>query len=96
MFGIRPVVNHAVPGRVLRPCSGCPGARDRDSRGPRGAPEEVESVMWAAGKYIDWGVVSISLTNLLVILGMIVVFVLAVNFVGDGIRDAVDPRRTDG
>ncbi len=33
--------------------------------------------MWAAGKYIDWGVVSISLTNLLVILGMIVVFVLA-------------------
>jgi hypothetical protein len=33
--------------------------------------------MWAAGKYVDWGVVSISLTNLLVILGMIVVFVLA-------------------
>jgi hypothetical protein len=31
----------------------------------------------AAGKYIDWGVVSISLTNLLVILGMIVIFVLA-------------------
>jgi peptide/nickel transport system permease protein len=26
---------------------------------------------------------------------LIVVFVLAVNFVGDGIRDAVDPRRTD-
>ena len=31
----------------------------------------------AAGKYVSWGVVSISLTNLLVILGMIVVFVLA-------------------
>ena len=31
----------------------------------------------AAGKYVDWGVVSISLTNLLVILVMIVVFVLA-------------------
>jgi peptide/nickel transport system permease protein len=27
---------------------------------------------------------------------LIVVFVLAVNFVGDGIRDAVDPRRRDG
>jgi peptide/nickel transport system permease protein len=27
---------------------------------------------------------------------LIVVFVLAVNFVGDGLRDAVDPRRTDG
>ena len=26
---------------------------------------------------------------------LIVVFVLAVNFVGDGLRDAVDPRRTD-
>ena len=25
----------------------------------------------------------------------LVVFVLAVNFVGDGLRDAVDPRRTD-
>jgi hypothetical protein len=39
----------------------------------------------AAGKYIDWGVVSISLTNLLVILGMIVVFVLAlvIPFPGD-------------
>jgi len=33
--------------------------------------------MWAAGKYVDWGVVSISLTNLLVILGMVVIFVLA-------------------
>jgi hypothetical protein len=33
--------------------------------------------VFAAGKYIDWGVVSISLTNLLVIVGMIVVFALA-------------------
>lgn len=33
--------------------------------------------VFAAGKYVSWGVVSISLTNLLVILGMIVVFVLA-------------------
>ena len=35
------------------------------------------SIVLAAGKYIHWGVVSISLTNLLVILGMVVVFVLA-------------------
>jgi hypothetical protein len=30
-----------------------------------------------AGKYIHWGVVSISLTNFLVIVGMVVVFGLA-------------------
>ena len=30
-----------------------------------------------AGKYVSWGVVSISLTNLLVILAMVVIFVLA-------------------
>lgn len=40
---------------------------------------------FAAGKYLSWGVVSISLTNLLVILIMIVVFVLAlvIPFPGD-------------
>ena len=32
---------------------------------------------FAAGKYVSWGVVSISLTNLVVILAMVVVFVLA-------------------
>jgi hypothetical protein len=31
----------------------------------------------AVGKYLDWGVVSISLTNLLVIVVMVVVFLLA-------------------
>jgi hypothetical protein len=31
----------------------------------------------AAGTYVHWGVVSISLTNLLIIVGMVVVFVLA-------------------
>lgn len=41
--------------------------------------------VFAAGKYVSWGVVSISLTNLLVILGMIVLFVLAlvIPFPGD-------------
>ena len=34
-------------------------------------------IVFAAGKYLSWGVVSISLTNLLIIVGMIVVFVLA-------------------
>jgi hypothetical protein len=34
-------------------------------------------IAFAAGSYVHWGVVSISLTNLLIIVGMIVVFVLA-------------------
>ena len=34
-------------------------------------------IAFAAGTYVHWGVVSISLTNLLIIVGMIVVFVLA-------------------
>ena len=33
--------------------------------------------VFAAGTYISWGVVSISLTNFLVIVAMVVVFVLA-------------------
>jgi hypothetical protein len=31
----------------------------------------------AAGKYLNWGVIQISLTNFLIIVAMIVVFVLA-------------------
>jgi high-affinity Fe2+/Pb2+ permease len=34
-------------------------------------------VAFAAGKYIHWGVVSISLTNFLIIVGMIALFALA-------------------
>jgi len=33
--------------------------------------------VFAAGKYLTWGVVSVSVTNLLIILLMVVVFVLA-------------------
>jgi len=33
--------------------------------------------LYAAGKYLSWGVVSISLTNLLIIVAMVVVFALA-------------------
>ncbi len=42
-------------------------------------------IAFAAGKYLSWGVVSISLTNLLVIVTMIVVFILAlvIPFPGD-------------
>lgn len=32
----------------------------------------------AAGRYLSWGVLSISLTNLAIIITMIVIFVLAV------------------
>jgi hypothetical protein len=35
------------------------------------------SIVLAAGKYVTWGVVSISVTNLVVIVVMIAVFVLA-------------------
>jgi hypothetical protein len=31
----------------------------------------------AAGRYVNWGVIQISLTNLLIIVGMVVLFVLA-------------------
>ena len=34
-------------------------------------------IAFTAGTYIHWGVVSISLTNFLIIVGMVVVFVLA-------------------
>ena len=32
----------------------------------------------SSGRYLDWGVVQISVTNLLIVLAMIVVFLLAV------------------
>ena len=35
------------------------------------------SVLQSAGKYVDWGVIHVSVTNLLIILTMVVVFVLA-------------------
>jgi hypothetical protein len=37
----------------------------------------MEPVVVAAGRYLDWGVIQISLTNALIIVGMVVVFVLA-------------------
>ena len=34
--------------------------------------------VFTAGKYVSWGAVSISVTNLVVILAMVVIFVLAI------------------
>jgi hypothetical protein len=50
-------------------------------------------IAFTAGKYIHWGVMSISLTNFLIIVGMIVVFVLALVVPFPG---AHDPDQTDG
>ena len=49
-------------------------------------------IAFSAGKYIHWGVVSISLTNFLIIVGMIVIFVLALVVPFPG---AHDRRPTD-
>jgi hypothetical protein len=35
------------------------------------------SIVFTAGKYLTWGVVSVSVTNLLIVVIMLVVFVLA-------------------
>lgn len=51
----------------------------------------------AAGRYIHWGVIQISLTNLLVILGMVLLFVAAVVFrmPGSDHRPAESERSDD-
>jgi hypothetical protein len=52
-------------------------------------------VVFTAGKYIHWGVVSISLTNFLIIVGMIVIFVLALVIPFPGTRDDRDANEDD-
>jgi hypothetical protein len=56
----------------------------------------VSASVNAAGHYLRWGVVQISLANLLVIIAMIVVFVLALvlPFPG-GHADASEPEKSD-
>jgi hypothetical protein len=44
-------------------------------------------IVFSAGKYIHWGVVSISLTNFLIIVGMIVIFALALVLPFPGAHD---------
>lgn len=38
----------------------------------------VPAVSAGAGRYLHWGVISISMTNLLIIVAMVVLFVLAI------------------
>jgi hypothetical protein len=52
-------------------------------------------IVFSAGTYIDWGVVSISLTNLLVIVAMIVVFVLALVVPFPGARERRQPEKDE-
>lgn len=51
----------------------------------------------AAGRYLHWGVVQISLTNLLIIVGMVVVFILAlvVPFPGSRTKPDEEEQRHD-
>ena len=58
----------------------------------------AESVSAPAGAYVDWGVLHISVTNLLIILAMVLVFVLAILLPfpgsgGGGRRAAEGPAR---
>jgi uncharacterized membrane protein len=45
-----------------------------------------------AGRYIDWGVISISVTNAAIIVAMVIVFVLALVVPFPGARDDDDVR----
>jgi hypothetical protein len=49
-------------------------------------------IVLAAGTYVHWGVVSISLTNLLILVAMIVVFVLALVVPFPGARGPATPE----
>lgn len=55
-------------------------------------PEAIGLAATASGHYVHWGVISISLTNLLIILAMIVVFVLALVLPFPGGHDDEGPR----
>jgi hypothetical protein len=55
-----------------------------------------EQVTSAAGHYLHWGVIQISLTNFLIIVGMVVVFLLALLLPFPGGRsDAAEQGRPD-
>ena len=49
------------------------------------------AIVFTAGTYIHWGVVSISLTNLLIIVATILIFVLALVLPFPGTRDHRQP-----
>jgi len=48
-----------------------------------------------AGSYLHWGVISISTTNLLIIVAMVVLFVLAILLPFPGADEAPPPRHED-
>ena len=52
----------------------------------------------AAGRYVHWGVIQISLTNLLIIVGMVVLFVAAllVPFPGGKEDSETSKEQSDG
>lgn len=47
----------------------------------------------AAGRYVHWGVVQISLTNLLIIVGMVLLFVAAIAVPFPNGQDKADATR---
>jgi hypothetical protein len=56
----------------------------------------ASTTLVAAGRYLHWGVIQISLTNFLIIVGMVVVFVLALVLPFPGTReDARQAERSD-
>lgn len=50
----------------------------------------VLAVSAGAGRYLHWGVISISMTNLLIIVAMVVLFVLAILLPFPGRTDQPD------
>jgi hypothetical protein len=50
---------------------------ESDGMGASGFPFADAPVPLVGGRYIDWGVVSISVTNLAIIVAMVILFVLA-------------------
>lgn len=49
----------------------------------------------AAGHYVHWGVISISVTNLLIMVAMVLVFVLALVLPFPHHRESDEPDRSD-
>jgi hypothetical protein len=91
----------AAPFRDFRPCLGAVTDLTIDARGAVPAPEMESTLMTHAlavlsGRYLDWGVISISVTNAGIIVAMVAVFVLAlvVPFPKDRDRDSPGGRRS--
>ena len=53
----------------------------------------LDPVVFAAGRYLHWGVIQISLANLIIILAMIAIFVLALLLPFPRGRDEVAENR---